>query len=253
MLAITRGVSSKLAKCEVSFQERQPIDVALARAQHAAYEAALAELGWRVEALPALDEHPDCVFVEDPVVVLDEVAIVTRLGAESRRGEEAGLAEAVAGYRELLRIKAPGTLEGGDMMRIGKTLYVGLSQRTNIAGLQQLAQLTAPFGYWVTPVEVRGCLHLKSACCHLGDGVVLANRAWLDMDAFCGVQFVDVVEPHAANVLRVGTTLLMPTSYPQTQAMLEARGYAVRTVDTSELIKADAGVTCMSLLFEASL
>lgn len=253
MLAITRDVSPQLAECEISFQERQVIDVALARRQHAAYEVALEELGARVEALPALDSHPDCVFVEDPVVVLNEVAIVTRMGAESRRGEEAGLVETVARHRELLRIEAPGTLEGGDVMRIGKTLYVGLSQRTNIAGLQQLAQLTAPFGYWVTPVEVSNCLHLKSACCHLGDGVVLANRAWLDLDAFCGVQFVDVVEPHAANVLRLGATLLMPTSYPRTQALLESRGYAVRTVDTSELIKADAGVTCMSLVFDASL
>lgn len=249
MLAITRDVSPRLAECEISFQERQVIDVPLARRQHAAYEVALEELGARVEALPALAGHPDCVFVEDPVVVLDEVAIVTRMGAESRRGEEAGLVEAVARHRELLRIEAPGTLEGGDVMRIGKTLYVGLSQRTNIAGLQRLAQLTAPFGYWVTPVEVRGCLHLKSACCHLGDGVVLANREWLDLDAFCGVQFLDVVEAHAANVLRVGGTVLMPTSYPRTRAVLEARGYAVRTVDTSELIKADAGVTCMSLVF----
>lgn len=249
LTAITRDVSQRLAECEISFQERYPIDVALAGRQHAAYQAALTELGARVEALPALDGHPDSVFVEDPIVVLDEAAIVTRMGAAPRRGEEQGLAEAVARHRDLLRIEAPGTLEGGDVMRIGKTLYVGLSSRTNVAGLQQLAQLTAPFGYWVTPVEVRGCLHLKSACCHLGGGVVLANRTWLDLDAFCGVQFLDVVEPHAANVLLAGTTLLMPSAYPRTQALLEARGYAVRTVDISELIKADAGVTCMSLLF----
>jgi dimethylargininase len=251
LTAITRAVSPRLAECEISFQERQPIDVELAMRQHAGYRAALAELGARVTKLPALDGHPDCVFVEDPVVVLDEVAVVARLGAESRRGEAESLAAAVARYRELLRIEAPGTLDGGDVMRIGKTLYVGLSGRTNIAGLQQLAQLVTPFGYWVTPVEVRGCLHLKSACCHLGDGVVLANRAWLDLDAFCGVQFVDVAEAHAANVLRIGETLLMPSSYPRTQALLEERGYAVRAVETSELIKADAGVTCMSLVFES--
>jgi dimethylargininase len=110
-----------------------------------------------------------------------------------------------------------------------------------------------PFGYWVTPVEVHGCLHLKSACSWLGHNMVLANRAWLDLDAFCGVQFVDVPmeEPHGANALRVGETILLPTSYPRTRALLESRGNAVRTVDTSELIKADAGVTCMSLLFDS--
>ena len=119
-------------------------------------------------------------------------------------------------------------------------------------GIQQLGKLVEPYGYWVTPVEVRGCLHLKSACCYLGEGVVLANRSWFDTDAFCGLHFLDVpaTEPHAANALRVGDTILLPSSYPQTRALLEANGFRVQTVDTSELIKAEAGVTCMSLLFE---
>ena len=253
LTAITREVSPKLADCEVSLQARQPIDVALAMRQHAAYHAALAELGANVIALPTLPDQPDCVFVEDPALVLDEVAIITRMGAESRRGESASLSEAVAKYRELHHIEAPATLEGGDVMRIDKTLYVGLSKRTNFAGIQQLARLVEPFGYWVTPVELHGCLHLKSACCCLGDKTVLANRAWLDLDAFCGIQFIDVpaAEPHAANVLRIGDTLLLPSSYPETLALLKSRGFHVRTVDTSELIKAEAGVTCMSLLFDA--
>jgi dimethylargininase len=253
LTAITRKVSPRLAECEVSFQDRQPIDVELAMRQHAAYQAALRELGVHVVELPALADHPDCVFVEDPVVVLDEVAIVTRMGAESRRGEAASLASAVAPFRTLHHIEAAATLEGGDVMRIGKTLYVGRSQRTNVAGIQQLARWTAPLGYWVTPVEVRGCLHLKSACCHIDDNTVLANRAWLDLDAFCGVTFLDVpaAEPHAANVLRVGDTILLPSSYPETRELLESKGYRVRIVDISELIKADAGVTCLSLLFEA--
>lgn len=251
LIAITREVSPRLAECEISFQERAPIDVARAIEQHAAYRAALAELGAQVITLPALDGHPDCVFVEDPAIVLDEIAVLTRPGAESRRGESAGIEEALTPFRELHRIEAPGTLEGGDVMRVDKTLYVGLSRRTNPHGIQQLARIVAPHGYWVTPVEVRGCLHLKSACCHLGDGVILANRTWLDPDAFCGARFLDVpaAEPHAANVLRIADTILMPASYPETRALLERRGYRVRTVDTWELIKAEAGVTCMSLLF----
>jgi len=250
LTAITRKVSPRLAECEVTFQERQPIDVALAGRQHAGYCDALGELGAKVITLPALVEYPDCVFVEDPVVVLDEVAIVTRMGAESRRGEAESLAEVMAAYREVRRIEAPGQLEGGDVLRVGKTLYVGRSSRTNFAGIQQLAQLVAPFGYWVTPVEVRGSLHLKSACCWLGDRM-LANRAWIDLDGFCGVEFLDVLEPHAANVLRVGETVVMPSVYPETRNLLEGHGYRVQAVEVSELLKADAGVTCMSLVFEA--
>jgi dimethylargininase len=136
-------------------------------------------------------------------------------------------------------------------MRIGKTLYVGHSKRTNVAGIQQLAQLVAPFGYWVTPVELRGCLHLKSACCYLGDDIVLGNREWVDMDGFCGLRFLDVAEAHGANVLRVGDAVLMPSSFPETRGVLEGKGFRVRAVDTSELMKADAGVTCMSLVFES--
>lgn len=252
LTAITRGVSQRLAECELSFEDRQPIDVALARRQHAAYEVALAELGAKVELLSPLANQPDCVFVEDPVVILDEIAIVARLGAESRRGESKSLADAVAKYRELRHIEAPGTLDGGDVMRVDKTLYVGLSRRTNVSGIQQLGRLVAPFGYWVTPVEVRGCLHLKSACCYLGGGTVLANRAWIDTEAFCKLRFLDVPaeEPHAANVLRIGDTILQPSSYPRTCELLEVNGFRVHAVDISELIKAEAGVTCMSLLFE---
>ncbi|MEO5925541.1 MAG: arginine deiminase family protein [Bryobacteraceae bacterium] len=250
LTAIVREVSPRLSECLVSFQERAPIDVELAGRQHAEYCSVLAELGAKVVTLPALDDQPDCVFVEDPIVVLDEVAIVTRMGAETRRGESASLAAAVGRYRELLEIGAPGQLEGGDVMRIGKTLYVGISGRTNIAGLQQLAQLTAPFGYWVVPVEVRGCLHLKSACCYLGHDTVLANREWLDMDAFCGVKFLDAPEAGGANALRVGDGVVMGAEYPETARVVEARGFTVRTVGISELVKADAGVTCMSVVFE---
>ncbi len=274
--ALTRAVSPALADCELSFQQRQPIDVDLARRQHTSYCAALSRLGLEVTTLPAIETAPDCVFVEDPALVLDGVAVMTRMGAVSRRAESESLAEAIAPHREILRITEPATLEGGDVMRIDtnmdtkmdtnidaggrKTLYVGLSKRTNYLGIQQLARLLEPYGYWVTPVEVRGCLHLKSACCYLGEvgsgegdakPTMLANRDWIDTDGLCGLEILDVdpTEPHAANVLRIGDTILMPSSYPRTRARLEAAGLNVQTVDTSELIKAEAGVTCMSLIF----
>ena len=186
--AITREVSPAIVNCELEFLDRQPIDLALAIEQHRQYQAALAELGVHVEVLPSGPDMPDGVFVEDPAIVLDEIAVMTRMGALSRRGEGETLARALAKYRELRHIVEPGTLEGGDVMRIGKTLYVGYSRRTNVAGIQQLATMLHPLGYFVVPVEVQGCLHLKSACCYVGDDTVLANRAWMDPDAFCSLE-----------------------------------------------------------------
>ena len=160
------------------------------------------------------------------------------------------LARALAPYRDLRHIEEPGTLEGGDVMRIGKTLYVGYSRRTNVAGIQQLAAMLHPLGYFVVPVEVQGCLHLKSACCYIGDDTVLANRAWMDADAFCSLKFLDVPEPRGANALRIGDTVLMPAAFPRTCELLERSGFRVRRIDNSELLKAEAGVTCTSLIFE---
>jgi dimethylargininase len=250
--AITREVSPAIADCELEYLDRQPIDVALAIEQHRQYQVALALLGAHVEILPSEPDMPDGVFVEDPAIVLDQIAVITRMGAKSRRGEGESLARALGKYRELRHIVEPGTVEGGDVMRIGKTLYVGYSRRTNIAGLQQLAAMLHPLEYFVVPVEVRGCLHLKSACCYLGDDTVLANRAWMDADALCSLRILDVPrdEPRGANAVRIGDTVLMPAAFPRTCELLERSGFHVRRIDNSELLKAEAGVTCTSLLFE---
>ncbi len=249
--ALTREVSPAIVRCELEFLEREPIDVALAQEQHRQYQKCLAELGVQVEQLPAAPDLPDGVFVEDPAIVLDEIAVITRMGAASRRRESKTVAQALARYRELRYIEEPATLEGGDVMRVGKTLYVGYSRRTNIAGVQQLAAMVHPLGYFVVPVEVRGCLHLKTACCLIGDDTLLANRAWMDPDALCGLKILDVPEPAGANALRIGDTVLMPSAFPRTQEMVERSGFRVRTVDNSELLKAEAGVTCTSLIFAA--
>jgi dimethylargininase len=253
LTAITRAVSPTLSDCQLEHLDRQPIDVPRASAQHRAYEACLRELGARVISLPAAVECPDGVFVEDPALVLDEVAIVTRMGAEARRAESDSLAEAVARFREVKRLSDPATLEGGDVMRIGKTLYVGWSRRTNRAGIEQLRELISPFGYRVVAVDVSGCLHLKSACCYLGGDRILANREWFDHTALSGFNILDVppAEPRAANVLRLGDTVLVPGVFKWTAELLSVNGYRPRLLDTTELMKAEAGVTCMSLLFDA--
>ena len=250
--AITRAVSRSLDACELTWMEREPIDIDLAIAQHTAYERALAEMGARVISLPEEPGLPDAVFVEDPLLVFDEIAIITRPGAVSRRPESESLEAAIAPFRRIHRMREPATIEGGDVMRIGRDVFVGLSSRTNTAGIDELTQVLAPFGYRVHAVDVRGCLHLKSACCSLGDGRILANRAWLDTAALGGYEIVSVApdEPSAANVLRIGDTVLMPEVFPHTREIVGRLGLDIRTVDISELMKAEAAITCSSVLFE---
>jgi dimethylargininase len=206
-----------------------------------------------VISLPAEPDLPDSMFVEDPAVVVDEVAVMTRMGAESRRGESESLARELARFRPLRWLREPATLEGGDVLRAGSAFFVGLSMRTNPDGISQLTAELEPLGYSVKPVEVRGCLHLKSACCPLGDRTILANRNWVDMSAFAGFDVVDVPEdePGAANVLAVGDTVLVPAAFPGTARLLADRGWKVRVLDISELMKAEAGLTCSSILFAA--
>jgi dimethylargininase len=253
LTAITRAVSPTIDQCELEYLERRPIDLAAAARQHRAYEQCLAELGARVISLPAEPDLPDSVFVEDPALVLDEVAVIARMGAESRREEARTLAEALAPFRRLLHLTAPATLEGGDVMRIGRTLFVGQSARTNRAAIEQLRKLLAPFGYTVAPVAVHGCLHLKSACTYLGNDTILAHRVWIDMAPLREFRIVDVApeEPWAGNTLTVAETVLIPSAFPATTAILEGLGLRVRALDISELMKAEAALTCSSLIFEA--
>lgn len=154
-IALTRDVSPAMPRCELSHLARTPIDLAQAAAQHVAYERCLMELGCRVLRLPADDSMPDAVFIEDTAVVVPELAVVTRPGAASRRGETVAVASALAAHRTLARIETPGTLDGGDVLQIGRTLYVGRAARSNADGIAQLARLLAPFDYRVIPVETR--------------------------------------------------------------------------------------------------
>ena len=252
--AIVREISASIGNCEISFVSREPIDVELARQQHHAYQQALVELGCHLIALPAEDALPDAVFVEDVALVLEEVAVMTRPGAPSRRAEGTTVAAALGAYRPLMTIEAPGTLDGGDIMRIGKTIYVGQSARSNAAAVDQLQALLAPHGYRVEAVPMRDCLHLKSAVTAVADDTLLVNPQWLVGESFAGFRRIEVdpAEPHAANALRIGDTLVYPSCFPRTLARLQAAGIAVRTVDVSELQKAEGAVTCCSLVFSAA-
>lgn len=303
LVAITRGVSNHIGACELTHLPRIGIDVALAREQHGRYEDALRRAGCRVVSLPPLNDYPDAVFVEDTAIVLDELAILTRPGASSRRMETATVADALrscAGFapvddpgasgtsgdadawkasRAMAQIEEPGTLDGGDVLRLGKRIFVGLSGRSNTAALDQLRQLVGPHDYTVTGVAVTGCLHLKSAVTEVAAATILVNPAWVDPGVFGDVDAiaVDPDEPYAANGLLIAglrqrtqghpsqvegyvsrdrveenpakPTLIYPSSFPRTRRVLEARGIHIDTVDVSELQKAEGAVTCCSLVF----
>lgn len=232
--------------------QREPIDVALAGRQHAAYEEALREAGCEVRQLPEQPDWPDSVFVEDTAIVLDEVAVATRPGAYSRRGEVASVADALAEFRDVLTIEAPATLDGGDVLRLGKRLYVGVSTRSNRAGIAQIGGLLAPFGYRAQGVSVEGCLHLKSAVTQVADDLLLVNAERVDPRSFAGWNSIacDPVEPDAANALRIGDRVILSASWPRTAARLRQAGIDVRTVAMSEMEKAEGAVTCCSLIIK---
>jgi dimethylargininase len=249
-LAILRAVPPSITRCELSFLDRAPIDYERAVAQHAAYAALLRDLGLEVVELPADAAFPDCCFVEDTAVVLDEVAILAMPGATSRRGEIAAVEHALRRWRAVMRVELPATLDGGDVLRLGRTLYVGVSRRTNQAGVARLREIAEPHGYRVIPVAVTGCLHLKSAATALDEDLLLMNPAWLDPTPFAGIARVQVApdEPGAANVLRVRETVVAHQGFARTLERLTKTGLGVRTLDISEFLKAEAALTCKSLL-----
>lgn len=251
-IAITRQVSPAIQNCELTHLERVSIDYELACRQHEAYQQALAALGCQVISLTALPDLADSVFVEDVAIGLDELAVMTRPGAESRRPEVGLLAPHLAEYRELKYIQPPGTLEGGDVLRVGKTIYVGKSGRTNLSGIEQLREFATPHDYMVKVVNVRGCLHLKSAISQAAPGLLLVNPVWVNRRDFEGVDFIEIVpdEDYAANAVLVGGGLVYPASFPRTLERLERQGISLQVVDVSELQKAEGAVTCCSLILK---
>jgi len=250
-MALTRAPTPALARCELSWLERTPIDLERAAAEHHAYEQCLGTLGCTVRRLDADPALADAVFIEDCAVVLDEVALITRPGAESRRAETPGVEQALRDYRPIRRIEPPGTLDGGDVLRLDRRLFIGLSRRSNAAALEQCRALLRPFGYEVHPVAVGDCLHLKSAVSAIADDLLLINPAWIDATAFAAAHVVEIdpLEPHAANALRIGEAVVHSAAFPRTRQLMAAHAIRVVPVAAGELAKAEGGVTCCSLVF----
>ena len=252
LVAVTRAVSPTLPDCELTYRARDPINVANAVAEHACYEEALRSLGATVVHAPPEPALPDAVFVEDTALVLDEVAVITRPGAPTRRREIESIATLLSGYRPLVRIQPPGTLDGGDVLRVGRTLYVGLSSRSNRDAVAQLEALLDQWGYKVIPVDVDACLHLKSAVTRVGEHMLLINPGLVRAECFPAIELIAVApaEPDAANALWIGAGVIYPAHYPETRERMERAGVSVLPIPSTELTKAEGGVTCCSLLFE---
>ena len=253
LIALTRGVSSGIKDCLLTYLTRERIDLNKAIAQHRAYEDCMRQLGVQVISLPGEPDLPDAVFIEDPAIVLDEVAVIAMMGAVRRRAEVESLIGVLSQFRPLMFLEPPATLEGGDRMKVDRTLFVGVSGRTNKAGIAQLQRVVRAYDYEVKAVEVSGCLHLTTACSYVGNNTVLLNRSWVDATQFRGFDLIDTPaeEPWAANTIEVEDAgLIVSASFPRTADLLSARGFKVYASDISELEKAEAGLSCMSLIFE---
>jgi dimethylargininase len=254
LVAVTRAVAPSIGRCELTHLSRTAIDVPRAIGEHGGYETALQDAGCRIVRARPEPDLPDSVFVEDTAVVVDEVAVITRPGAESRRRETASTAEVLGAYRRLVSIEEPGTLDGGDVLVAGRTVLVGAGGRSNAEGVRQLQKALAPFDYLVQAVEVTGCLHLKSAATLVSDSQVLVNPAWIDARVFGRLEpvLVDGREPFAANAVRAGARVLHGAAHVRTRERLLGLGIDVVPVGLGELAKAEGALTCCSLIFAAA-
>ena len=251
-VAITRRISPRFNECEITHIERTPIDMDVARTQHDAYVHTLAELGCQVVELAEEPDLPDSVFVEDTAFILPEVAVITRPGADSRKPEIETIIPALSQYRALLHVAEPASVDGGDVLVLGKQIFIGMSTRSNMAAVDQLNELLDTYGYTVHAVEMTDCLHLKTGVTRVDDKTLLINKNWVDPTYFPGFDLieVDASEPFAANCLPVRGKIIYPTTFPKTRARLEAKGFVIAPVDLSELAKAEGAVTCCSLIIE---
>jgi dimethylargininase len=255
LVAITHRPSPNMQQYERTFVGDETIDGALVLRQHAAYQDALRACDAEVITLDVNQALPDCVFVEDTAIVLDDVAVMMSMGAKSRRAEPAGLEPVLRTYRPIERVSLPATIDGGDVVRAGRALYVGESERTNAAGIDALRRVVAPHGYSVTGIQVHGCLHLKTACSALPDGRFLVNANWIDTSSLPAGSLVQVPasEPWAGDVLVIGNRIISSDAFPETVELLAAAGFDMIPVSVSEFAKAEGGVTCLSLVFERAV
>lgn len=243
--------SFNLQNCELTYLESEKIDMQKALEQHQAYIKMIQECGVEVDVIQDNLDLADSVFVEDPIIVFDEVAVLTSMGVESRRGESEALENYFSKIKPIKHIKLPAKIEGGDVLVIGKTVYVGLSPRTNQEAINKLSNILEPYGYEVIGVKVHGCLHLKTGCTALDEKTVLINKEWVDEQPFKKYHLLDTLkdEPFGANIMQINGYICMNEAFPKTLEFVKTLGYKVKSCDISEFVKAEAGLTCMSVRY----
>jgi dimethylargininase len=249
--AVVRGVPDTLNKCVRTHSLRQRVELQLARKQHDEYCKALQERNLEIVRIPADNSFPDCVFVEDPAVVYADHAIICSMGAKSRTGE-IELVEATLRhiFKKVTRINPPATIEGGDVLKVGNDLYVGLTSRTNLEGINQLRMAMKNHECRVIPVEVKNILHFKSACTYIGDDYIVANPGYFDLGVFSSFKLIPLpkAEAYAANCLAINGIVYISKGYPMTRKLIEKEGFDTGELEVSEFKKCEGSLTCLSIL-----
>jgi dimethylargininase len=251
LTVVTHLPSPKLQNCELTFLDSEKIDIKKAQLEHQEYCKMIERCGAEVTILDENKDLADSVFVEDPIIVFDEIAVLTSMGVESRRKESEYMKKIFSKYREIKEIKLPAKIEGGDVLKIGEKIFVGLSARTNQEGIDCLENIIKPYGYEVIAVKVPGCLHLKTGCTALDDKTILINSKWVDENTFSGFKKIEVPEsePFGANILKINDVICMNKTFSETLNLVKSFGYKTESTDISEFVKAEAGLTCMSVPF----
>ncbi len=251
MIAVVRAVSPRMSECELTHFDRTPIDAKLAASQHEEYQKVLESLGCKIVEADATPEYPDSIFVEDTAIVFDELAIITRPGAASRREETITMENTLKSLKPVFKIQEPGLLDGGDVLKVAKKVWIGLSSRSNKEAVEQVKNILAKHNYEVIGVELKDCLHLKSAVTQVEKNTLLINSNLVDRKYFEGFDFIEVHpdEPFAANALLINDTIVFPSAFSKTLQILKDKKIKIIAVDNSEVIKAEGGVTCCSIVF----
>jgi dimethylargininase len=253
VIAFTRSIPASFVHALAAVRPDPPIDIDRARTQHVVYRSALERLGARVKLLESDEDCPDCCFIEDTAIVAAGIALITRPGAPSRQPEGARVAAALAELVEIAHMHPPATLDGGDCLRLGRTIYIGRSARTNAAGVARAAEVFEPRGYRVIPVELPAhVLHLKCVCAPLADNRVLLAEGTVAAATSAGAHAVWVPneETYAANAVAIGDSVVIADGFPRTREALEAAGFQVCPLATTEFRKADGSLTCLSILVD---
>ena len=253
--ALTRGVSDSISACELTYRYRESIDFEKARRQLESYCELLRRWGVELVPVPASRSYPDCCFVQDTAVVLDELCVMASMGAPTRRGEGSEVERFMSQFRKIERLRLPATLDGGDVVQVGKRLFVGLSTRTNARGIAALGEIAEPYGYIVIPVTVNGGLHLTTGCGVINDETVLLNPRWVDPRPFKDLRQLHVpeAEPWAANTIRIEDAVCLEQGAPRTLDMVQPYAGGIDTLDISEFRKAEGSLSCLSLIFRDAL